>query len=100
MCMIFTALRKYENADINEEYECNEEDFNACLSLVTILLQHSTVMFEGLPRDKTLELKESSSKKKRLLKELPNQFTRKQAVDKAEELYIKEGTVNGLLSIS
>ncbi|MBL0051724.1 MAG: DUF3987 domain-containing protein [Bacteroidetes bacterium] len=50
MCMIFSALRKCENAELTETIYCTDEDFNIALELAKIYLQHSILMFNNLPK--------------------------------------------------
>lgn len=94
ICMIITALRYFDNGEITSEMMCTDEDFDLSLKLVTVLQEHSIFMFKDLPKstsvtDKTL---------KKFFDLLPSNFKRKEAIQVAESMDIKERTADTYLS--
>ena len=50
LCMIFTAIRKFDTNDHHKEIYCSDTDFETALTLIKTYLQHSIIMFENLPK--------------------------------------------------
>jgi hypothetical protein len=81
MCMIFTAMRKFEDGDCSEVLTATDEDVQIALVLTETFLQHSILIFSNLPgQDATYSVK-NPPKKQKFLEALPDCFTRKEAVD-------------------
>ncbi len=81
LCMIFTAMRKFEDGDCSEVLTATDEDVQIALALTETFLQHSILIFSNLPgQDATYSVK-NPPKKQKFLEALPDCFTRKEAVD-------------------
>ena len=81
LCMIFTAMRKFEDGDCSDVLTATDEDVKIALALTEIFLQHSILIFSNLPgQDATYSVK-NPPKKQKFLEALPDRFTRKEAVE-------------------
>jgi len=97
MAMLFTALRKFENAESAITLICTDEDFTTALHLAKIYLQHSILMFNNLPKQgETTQFKTGDSKRK-FFDTLPQKFTRQQAVEAGKLFTLAARTVDDLL---
>lgn len=99
ICMIFTALRKFQAKIYDKEIQCLDEDFDNAMTLIKIYLSHNILMFENLPKQEDDEDKvfKSSRNKKLFYDALPEQFSRAEAVKIGENFNIKERTVGNIL---
>src|SRR5690606_10202022 len=89
LCMIFTAMRKYEAQIHDIEVQCLDEDFENALALAEVYLQHSLLVFKNLPKQgENIEFKPTSTKSL-FYKQLPNEFERKEAIEIGAKLQIK-----------
>ena len=96
LAMIFTALRKFENAEVTQEVLCTDEDFEIALSIANTFIEHSIIMFNNLPQqEKTMPFK--GSNKQAYFTALPPRFKREEAVLLGAKFKIKERTVGSLL---
>jgi hypothetical protein len=97
-CLIFTAMRKFENQMNAVELECTDLDFENALILADIYLQHSILVYGNLPsQGESINFKPRSPKSN-FYNILPSKFERKEAVEIGETLNIKERTVDNYLS--
>lgn len=95
LCMILTAQRYYDSAEIQNEYLCSDEDFEIALRLVKVYEQHAVFMFNELPKSTT----GTDKALKRFYDLLPDSFQRKEAIEIAEtKLQIKERTADSYLA--
>lgn len=95
LCMILTAQRYYDSAEIQNEYLCSDEDFEIALRLVKVYEQHAVFMFNELPKSTT----GADKALKKFYDLLPDNFQRKEAIELAlNKLQIKERTADGYLS--
>jgi hypothetical protein len=99
-CMIFTALRKFENGDCSPDVTCTDEDFQAALMLSDVYLQHSLLMFNNLDEQKEAKTFKMPNNKKQLLDQLPQEFQRKEAVALGIKLGLSERSVDDFLNNS
>lgn len=76
LAMILTALRYYDYSLANEEMFCSDIDFDIALSLINVYLEHSTYMFNTLPKSTPVIDKSLKS----FYDALPINFTRKEAI--------------------
>ena len=97
LCMIFTAIRKFETNDHHKEIYCSDTDFETALTLIKTYLQHSIIMFENLPKQGEQGPFKSGENKKLFYDALPNEFQRKEAVEIAVNFNIKERTADNFL---
>ncbi|APA00220.1 DUF3987 domain-containing protein [Flavobacterium commune] len=99
ICMIFTAIRKFQAQEVATDIECLNEDFEAALQLIEVYLKHNILMFENLPKQEDEEQGpfKSGQNKKDFFDALPNHFTRKEAVELAKNFNIAERTAGTFL---
>ena len=97
LCMVFTALRKVENAEITEEMYCNEQDFNTALLITQTYLQHNILMFNNLPKQDDKMLFLSGDSKRKFFDALPDEFTRKQATEIGKSFTLSARTTDNIL---
>jgi hypothetical protein len=104
MAMILTALRIMDDGDIHSPLVCRDNDFNTALSMVKILVQHASQVFQQLPSEAVSTA--PKNQKQQFLDELPQEFCRKDYLavahklgipDKTAEKHIKRFSVNGLI---
>ena len=96
IAMLFTALRIMEDGDINKIRQCEDVDFNNALTMVSILIQHSSQVFNALPVDN--KLPQRSNRKERFLENLPKQFSSQDYLDSATKLNIPHKTAEGYIT--
>jgi hypothetical protein len=94
--MLFTALRIMEDGDVNKTKECEDVDFDNALAMVKVLVKHSSKVFNDLPVES--KTKKRMNKKERFLNSLPNNFTRQDYLNKADELNIPHKTAEGYIT--
>ena len=96
-CMVFTAIRKFENGDCDSDLYCSDDDFeNACI-LVDTYIQHSILMFTNLPNQSAHHSVQTTPKKQKFFDALPDNFQRKKAVEIGEQNGIKCRSVDNCL---
>ena len=94
IAMIISALRYFDNGEVPINMTCSDEDFDIALKLINTYKEHASFMFGELPKspgvaDKTL---------KKFFDLLPDEFQRKEAINLALNMQIKERTADGYLS--
>ncbi|MEI8049185.1 MAG: DUF3987 domain-containing protein [Bacteroidota bacterium] len=97
MCMIFTALRKYENGEISQSLFCTDKDFYTVLQLIQTYLEHSLLMFNNLPKQYEPMQFLSGDGKRRFFDALPQEFTRKEATEIGLRFKLAARTVDEVL---
>lgn len=95
--MLFTAIRKFENGEAASQLFCTDEDFNIALQLAGIYLHHSILMFNNLPKQTENNRFKIGDKKRQFVVALPQEFTRKQAVEMGKKYNLSESTVSHFL---
>ncbi len=100
LCMIFTALRKVENAEMTEEMYCTEQDFNTSLLITQTYLQHNILMFNNLPKQNDKMEFLSGDSKRKFFEALPDEFTRKQATEIGKSYSLSVRTTDNILKIA
>lgn len=100
ICMIFTALRKFENSEINNNYTCNNEDFNIALLIVKNFLSHSILMFNNLPKQANNTTFVGGDSKRKFFDALPKEFTRKEAVSIGNSFKLSPRSVDDVLKMA
>lgn len=103
--MVLTALRYFENGEVETNFVCSDEDFEIALALMVVFKEHSVYMFKELPKigkalDPALKL---------LFDALPEKFQRKDAVrlsfstfqipERTTDLYLSKMVQVGVLQI-
>ena len=97
MCMIFTALRKYENGETTPTMICTDEDFYSVLQIVMTYLDHSLLMFNNLPKQNEPMQSLSGDGKRKFFDALPQEFTRKEATEIGLQFKLAARTVDEVL---
>ncbi|RTZ10945.1 DUF3987 domain-containing protein [Flavobacterium sp. GSP27] len=97
LCMIFTAIRKFDTKDHHKEVYCSDIDFETALTLIKTYLQHSIIMFENLPKQEEGGVFKSGQNKKLFFDALPQRFTRGEAIELAKNFNIAERTAGTFL---
>ena len=90
MAMILTTLRIMESGNFNQKMECQDTDFQRVLSMIRVLVRHSSHVFSQLPEvNNSANLK---NKKEQFLDQLPEKFNCKDYLDLGKSLSIHERT--------
>ncbi|KXO00926.1 DNA primase [Aequorivita aquimaris] len=94
--MLFTAFRIMEDGDVNQVKECEDVDFQNALTIISILVKHSSKVFNDLPiEQKTVK---RLNRKERFLESLPKQFDRQDYLDLATKQNIPHKTAEGYIT--
>jgi hypothetical protein len=97
IAMILTSIRKYESNSKETDCLCTDEDFQLSLRLSRLYLRHSLIMFNNLPKEKVkMEFSETSNKQA-FFNELPNTFSRGQAITLGNKHQLGIRSTDGLL---
>lgn len=103
--MILTALRIMESGNFSQKQDCLDSDFQRALSIIRILVQHSSRVFSELPEEMK-PLKPSNKKREQFFNLLPEKFTRLEFIEiskslpipqRSAELYIANFCDSGLI---
>ena len=97
MCMILSALRKFENGEATETIFCTDEDFNTVMHIVQTYLAHSLLMFNNLPKQNETMQFQSGDGKRKFFEALPKEFTRKEATEIGTKFKMSARTVDEIL---
>ena len=91
LAMILTTLRIMETGKFSQKLECSDSDFQRVLSMIRVLVQHSSQVFSQLPAvDKQSE--RPKDKRAQFLELLPERFNRQIYLDMAKSLSIPART--------
>lgn len=94
--MILSALRILETGEVSQQLVCEERDFQAALSIVRVLVKHSSKVFSELPEDqKPVKRK---NRKEKYLDALPHIFNRQKYLQVAKSLNIPDKTAEGYIT--
>lgn len=99
ICMIFSALQKFENGDMSSTILCTDEDFDSILQIVQTYLAHSLLMFNNLPKQNDSMRFIAGDNKRKFFNSLPTEFTRKEAVKRSKEFELSIRTVDDILKL-
>ena len=94
--MIFTALRILETGDFTEIQFCRDDDFQAVLSMIRVLVRHASHVYSELPVDATPT--KPKDKKEKFLEMLPYKFSRKDFLELAKTMDIIERTAQSYIT--
>jgi hypothetical protein len=97
LCMIFSALRKFENGETTSKIHCTDEDFNTVKQIIQTFLDHSLLMFNNLPKQNESMLFKSGNAKRKFFDALPKEFTRKEATVIGTKFNLSARTVDEVL---
>jgi len=94
--MLFTAFRIMEDGDVNAVKECEDIDFENALTMISILVKHSSKVFNDLPiEQKTVK---RPNRKERFLESLPKQFSRQDYLELATKQAVPDKTAEGYIT--
>ena len=94
--MLFTAFRIMEDGDVNATKECEDIDFENALTIISILVKHSSKVFNDLPIEQ--KVTKRLNRKERFLESLPKQFSRQEYLDLAIKQSIPHKTAEGYMT--
>jgi hypothetical protein len=96
LMMLFTAFRIMEDGDVNQVKECEDVDFQNALTIISILVKHSSKVFNDLPIEQ--KAVKRLNRKERFLDSLPKQFCRQEYLDLATKQNIPHKTAEGYIT--
>jgi hypothetical protein len=94
--MIFSALRILETGDTSAQVICEERDFQAAISMVKVLVKHSSKVFNELPEDEKPPSRKN--RKQKFLEALPRNFNRQKYLEVAKALNVADKTAEGYIT--
>ncbi|MDN3492221.1 DUF3987 domain-containing protein [Winogradskyella bathintestinalis] len=94
--MLFTVFRIMEDGDVNATKECEDVDFENALTIISILVKHSSKVFNDLPIEQ--KATKRLNRKERFLEHLPKQFNRQDYLDLATKQSIPHKTAEGYIT--
>ena len=97
IAMVFTMLRILETGDFSQKQFCSDVDFQATLSMIKILMKHSSHVYSELPADLTPS--KPKDRKEQFLDKLPKSFTRQDYHNLAKSLSIVARTADRYITI-
>lgn len=97
LCMIFTALDRFENQDKTGIAYCKDEHFRAALLIVDVLKEHSLEVYHRLPKNPAVN--SGSPKSNAFYNLLPAEtaFTRQEAQELAKGIKVPPRTADNYL---
>lgn len=97
ICMIFSAIRKFKNNSCEVDVFCLDIDFDSALKLIEVYVEHSIFIFNNLPKNANNTHFKAGNNKQMFFDELPNNFTRKEAISLGVKHNLKERSVDSFL---
>lgn len=91
LAMILTALRNFENNQLETVNYCQDIDFHNAMELMDVFVWHALNVFEDIANNGTLE--SLTEQKRAYYNALPNEFKTSEAVKLAEQYSLAERTV-------
>jgi hypothetical protein len=95
-CILFSALRILETGDTSSKLICEERDFKASLSMIKVLVKHSSKVFVELPREE--KRRGRMNRKEKFLHALPKNFNRQKYLEVSKKLNIPVKTAEGYIT--
>lgn len=96
LMMLFTAFRIMEDGDVNQVKECEDVDFQNALTIISIIVKHSSKVFNDLPIEQ--KAVKHINRKESFLESLPKQFNRQEYLDLATKQNIPHKTAEGYIT--
>ncbi|MFP5040309.1 DUF3987 domain-containing protein [Parasediminibacterium sp. JCM 36343] len=93
ICMVFTAMRKYESRSLDEIVYCTDIDFRSALKLIFMFLKHSMLIYNNLPKNEGENMFKEGDNKRNFFEALPNEFKLKEAIEVGKCFGMAESTV-------
>ena len=94
--MLFTTFRIMEDGVVDNSRECEDIDFENALSIVNVLVKHSSKVYNDLPVEQ--KTAKRPNRKERFLESLPKQFNRQDYLDLATKQNIPHKTAEGYIT--
>ena len=94
--MLFSALRIIETGDMSPKLICEERDFQNTLTMIKVLVKHSSKVFGVLPQEETKTTR--LNRKEKFLYALPKNFNRQKYLEVAKKLNIPAKTAEGYIT--
>jgi hypothetical protein len=88
--MIFTVLRILETGEISTTLYCSDEDFQSTLTMIKVLIKHSSKVYSSLPNNNTTV--NYKNNKEKFIESLPLRFSTQEYVSYASNLDINQKT--------
>ncbi len=95
IAMILSTMRIFETTELASPLYCDNIDFENTKQIIDILLQHSKKMFLYIKSNNPDMV--ADNMKTKFFEQLPNEFSRQQAIDIAKTLEISERTADKYL---
>ncbi len=95
IAMILSTMRIFETTELASPLYCDNTDFENTKQIIDILLQHSKKMFLYIKSNNPDMV--ADNMKTKFFEQLPNEFSRQQAIDIAKSLEISERTADKYL---
>lgn len=104
--MILSAIRKFEEKNLETKLVCKEDDFQIAIWLAEIYFQHGVFVYDRLPRYQTNKFQFKNVKKQLFFDALPERFIRKEVLELCPNFniskrsgirYLRELTISGFL---
>jgi hypothetical protein len=96
MAMILTTLRIMETGNFNQKQACLDCDFQRVLSMIRVLIRHSSHVFSQLPEENRSA--KPKDRKEQFLDLLPGKFTRQEYIKLAKSIDLTEKTARGYIT--
>jgi len=96
LMMLFTAFRIMDDGDVNQVKECEDVDFQNALTIISVLVKHSSKVFNDLPIEQ--KAVKRLNRKEGFLESLPKQFNRQEYLDLATKQNIPHKTAEGYIT--
>ncbi len=74
IAMILSALRILDTGDLSDKNVCSDDDFQSTISMISVLVKHSSHVYSELPEDKSPV--KPKNRKEQFLDKLPLKFNR------------------------
>ena len=97
IAMIFTALRILETGDFSQIQFCRDDDFQAVLSMIRVLVRHASHVYSELPVDE--KPVKSKNKQEQFLEKLPLTFTYTDFIELAKSMSITARSAERYITI-
>jgi hypothetical protein len=94
--MIFSVLRIMETGDGSTILVCEERDFQTAISMIRVLVKHSSKVFSELPEEP--KPAHRLNRKEKFLHALPQKFNRQVYLETAKKFEIPEKTAEGYIT--
>ena len=94
--MVLSALRRFDNQEKNGKCECDQIDFESAEIISEVLLAHSLIAMDLVPRSPKLSM---GSSEQRFYECLPTSFDRIKAVEAGKNINLKSRSCDRYLSI-